>query len=149
MQTKTMDYPFLLIGGAQFLLGSTFFAVSTFLIIRKKLRMKKWAKTTGVVLDVETSQGMRQPMGTTRNTLFKPKVRFRTADGRVIDYEPQTSNSWSNYNVGQNIELYYDPQQPDNVMFGKWFGLIIFTVVGGFLAFLGAVFLLVSLVSIF
>ncbi|HRH43323.1 MAG TPA: DUF3592 domain-containing protein [Pyrinomonadaceae bacterium] len=141
-----MDYSIFLIGGGQLLLGTTFFAVSIFLIIRKILRMKKWAKTKGVVLDVKISQGTQQPMGTTRNTLFKPKVRFQTADGQVIDYEPKTSNNWSNYNVGQEIDVYYDPQQPSNVMFGKWFGLIMPAVVGGFFALSGAIFLLINLV---
>ena len=148
-----MDYTFLLIGLGQFLLGSVFFCVSIFLIIRKKLRMKNWTKTTGIVLSVEVSQGMRQSVGTTRNTLFRPKVRFQTTDGRVIDYEPNTSNSWSNYEVGQHVEVYYHPQQPQNAMFGsgfrKWFGLIVFAVVGGFFALFGAVFTLIGLLSKF
>ena len=148
-----MNYIFLLIGGTQFLMGSSFFGVSVFLIIRKKLRMKNWMKTTGLVLDIEVSQGMRQPMGKTRNTLFRPKVRFQTADGRVIDYEPQTSNSWSNYKVGEQISVYYNPQQPEKVMLGtgtgQWLRLIAFAVGGVFFALFGAVFLLISLVFSF
>lgn len=148
-----MDNTFLLIGGGQFLLGSTFFGVSLILGIRKIFRMKKWTQTTGVVTDVEISGGMRQEMGKTRNTLYKPKVRYRIADGRVIDHEPRTSNSWSNYSVGQQIPVYYDPQHPEKAMFGtvfkQWFGLIVFGVVGGFLALFGLVFLLISLSSTF
>lgn len=148
-----MDKTFLLIGGGQFLLGSAFFGVSVFLIIRRKLRMKKWMKTTGVVLDVKVSQGMRQPIGTTRNTLFRPRVRFQTMDGRIIDYEPATSNNWSNYEIGQNIEVYYDSQQPEKVMFGArtsdWVRLIAFAVFGGFFALFGTLFLLISSFSKF
>jgi hypothetical protein len=148
-----MDYTFLLIGGAQFLFGSVFLAGSVFLMIGKKLRMNKWTKTTGTVIDVQVSQGMRQPMGTTRNTLFRPKVRFQTADGRVIDYEPRTSNSWSNYSAGQKVEVYYDPQKPEKAIFGtssgQWFGLIVFALVGIFLVLLGAVFVLINLFNKF
>lgn len=148
-----MNYMPILIGVVQFLFGSTFFCVSLILILRKLLRMKKWTKTTGVVTNVETSLGMRQSMGSPRNTLYKPKLRFQTTDGRVIDYEPQTSNSWSNYNAGQQIPVYYDPQNPENAMagtaFGQWFGLIIFGVVGGFFALAGTIVLLISLVKPF
>lgn len=148
-----MDKTFLLIGGGQFLLGSTFFAGSIFFIIRRKLRMKKWMKTTGVVLDVEISQGMQQPMGTPRTPLFRPKVRFQTADGRIIDYQPKVSNNTSNYEIGQHIEVYYNRQQPENVMFGArtvdWVRLIAFAVIGGFLALFGALFLLIGLFSKF
>ena len=135
-------------------MGSTFFGVSVFFIIRKKLRMKKWAKTTGLVLDVKISQGMSQPMGTTRNTLFRPKVRFQTADGRVIDYQPRLSNNTSNYTIGQQIEVYFDPQQPEKkVMFGArtsdWVRLIAFALGGIFFALFGALFLLIGLFSKF
>lgn len=146
-----MDKTFLLISGGQFLIGSAFFGLSLILGIRKMFRMKKWTQTTGVVTDVEIRQGMRQEIGKPRNTLYKPKVRYRIADGRVIDYEPRTSNSWSNYSVGQQIPVYYDPQQPEKAMFGtssgQWFGLIVFGVVGGFLALFGLVFLLISMAS--
>lgn len=144
-----MDYTFLLIGGVLFLMGSAFLAVSVFVIIRKKMRMKNWTKTTGVVTDVEVSRGMRQPMGTSRSTLFKPKVRFQAADGRVIDYEPTLSNSWNNYQKGQQIEIFYNPQNPANVMFGTrtadWIRLSFFAVFGGFMALFGILFMLVNL----
>lgn len=140
----------LIIGIMQFLMGSAFFGASLVLALRKISRMKSWTKTTGVVVDVETRQGMRQSMGITRNILYRPTVRFQTADGRVIDYEPQTSNSWSNYRIGESIPVYYDPHQPQNAFagtaFGNWFGLILFGTVGGFFALIGA-FLLVSSLS--
>jgi hypothetical protein len=148
-----MDKTFLLIGAGQFLLGSAFFVGSIFFIIRRKLRMKKWTKTTGVVTDVEVSQGMRQQIGTPRNTLFRPKVRFQTADGRVINHQPKVSNNWSNYEIGQNIEVYYDPQQSEKVMFGArtvdWVRLIAFAVFGAFFALFGTIFLLVGSFSKF
>ncbi len=139
---------FILIGLLQFLLGSAFFVVSVSLGIRKILRLKKWTQTKGFVTDIEISKGMHQSYGTPRTTLYKPRVRYQIADGRTIDYEPKTSNSWSNYSVGQQIPVYYDPQQPEKAMvgtnFGQWFGLIVFSVVGGFLALFGLIFIAVS-----
>lgn len=110
--------------------------------------MKSWTKTKGVVVNVEVSSGMRQSHGRTRNTLYKPTVRYQIADGRVVDYTPKTSNSWSNYDVGQELEVFYNPQQSANAMVGansnQWFGLIMFAVVGGVFSLFGVVFLLVG-----
>ena len=140
-------------GGGLFLIGSAFFVVSVFLMIRKKLRMKNWMETMGVVLDVEVSQGMQQSFGTPRSTLYRPKVRFQTADGRVIDYEPKTSNNMSNYRIGEQIPVYYYPQQPGKVTFGmsswQWVRMIIFAVLGGFMTLFGALFILIGLFSRF
>lgn len=141
---------FILIGLVQFLLGASFFSVSVFLAWRRKSREKNWAKTTGIVTDVEISRGMPQPLGTTRNTLFRPKVRFQTSDGRIIDYQPVTSNNLNNYNVGEQITVHYNPQRPEEVMFGSsagtWLRFGVFAFVGGFLALFGAGFVLVSIV---
>ena len=142
-----------LIGGGLFLMGSSFFLVSIFLIIRKKFRMKNWTKTTGVVLEVEVSQGMHQSVGTPRSTLYKPKVRFQRADGRAIDYQPMTSNNMNNYRIGEQIPIYYNSQQPGKVTFGmsswQWIRMLIFAVLGGFMALFGALFLLIGLFSRF
>lgn len=141
---------FILIGGVLFLMGSSFFVVSLFIIIRKKLRMKNWTKTTGLVLDVEVSRGMQQPMGTSRNTLFRPKVRFQTTDGRGIDYEPALSSSWNNYQIGEQIEVFYNPQNPANVMFGTrtidWIRLSFFAVIGGLMALFGIFFIVINFI---
>ncbi|HQU82042.1 MAG TPA: DUF3592 domain-containing protein [Pyrinomonadaceae bacterium] len=140
-----MDYSSLFIGGMPFLMGSAFFIVSILVMIRKKLRMKNWTKTTGLVTDVEVSHRMNQQMGTS-NTLFRPKVRFQTTDGRIIDYQPRISNNFSNYGIGQQIEVYYNPQNPGKVMFGtsSW-RLIVFAIFGGLMALFGIFFILISL----
>ncbi len=103
----------------------------------------------GVVVDVKASLGMQQNYSTPRNTLYKPTVRFQTADGRVIDYTPNTSNSWNNYQIGENVPIYYDPQQPPKAYFGTtfnlWFPFLIFGFVGGMFTVIGAFFVLISM----
>ncbi len=148
---NSMDYVPLLVGGGMLLMGSSFFAVSFILLLRKIFKIKRSAKTTGVVMNVEESLGMRQSNSSgysSRNTLYKPTVRFQTADGRTVDYTPQTSNSWSNYKVGENVPVYYESHQPEKAIIGRpfqlWFGLIIFGFVGGFFALMGVFFLIVS-----
>lgn len=123
--------------------------INAALVIRKIRKIKKSTKTTGVVMNVEVSQGMQQlDYSSTRNTLFTPTVRFQTADGRIIDYKPEMSSSWSNRRIGENVPVYYDPQQPEKPIVGKpynlWFPHLLFGIVGGMFLFIGTLFLLMS-----
>lgn len=139
-----MDFIPLIIGVFQIIFGLAFFCGSIFVILRWRHRLKTWTKALGTVVDVEVSQGMYQPHGVTRNTLFKPKVRFQRADGTVVEHEPLTSNNWSNYAVGEQIPIYYDPQQPDKVMLGpnrtQRMMSVVFAFVGGCFVLFGIFF---------
>lgn len=150
---ENMDKMFTIIGALMFLVGLALVGITLALALRKLLKIKKSTKTTGIVVDVEISRGMRQPHSSSRNTLYKPTVRFQTADGRAADCEPVTSNSWSNYRVGQNVPVYYDPRQPENAIagtaFGLWYGLFVFGFVGGFFFLMGTFFVFMSLMSSF
>lgn len=141
---------FPIIGILAVLFGLTFLGGTVILALRKYLRLKKSIAAMGVVVHVEVSQGMRQNHSRARNTLYKPTVRFRTANGRVINHTPMMANSWSNYRVGENVPVYYDPQQPENPIIGsasgRWFPFIICVFVGGIFAVLGAFFILLGLI---
>ncbi len=143
-----MDKSGIFVGVLMFLFGFLFFGITVVLALVKVFKMKKKIKTTGVVMNVETSQGMQQDIGSVRSTLYKPTVRFQTADGRVIDYTPNLSSNTSNYNVGENVPIYYDPQQPQNAFIGTttfgWVRFAVFAFGGGFFMLFGAVFMLIS-----
>lgn len=130
------------------LAGLLITVINTALVVRKIWRIKKSTKTTGVVMNVESRQGMRQFDSSTRNTLFTPTVRFQTADGRTVDYTPKISTSTNNYQVGENVPVYYDPQQPENVIVGRFYNLwylhFVFGLVGGMFLFGIAIFILVT-----
>ena len=146
-----MNKMFPIIGVLVVLFGLTFIGGTVILALRKYLKLKKSIAATGVVVHVEISQGMRQNYSRTRSTLYKPTVRFQTADGRVIDYTPRTANSWSNYSVGENVPVHYDPQQPANPIIGnasgRWFPFIICVFVGGMFTVIGAFFLLLFVIN--
>ncbi|CAN5852131.1 hypothetical protein BH20ACI4_BH20ACI4_15680 [soil metagenome] len=145
-----MDKMFPIIGVLAVLFGLTFLGITVALALRKYLRLKKSIAATGVVVHVEISKGMRQNHSARRSTLYKPTVRFQTADGRVINYTPMMANSWSNYGVGENVPVHYDPQQPENPIIGnasgRWFPFIICVFVGGMFTVVGGVFILFGLV---
>lgn len=144
-----MDTMFLLMGVLMLLLGSAFFITSFVLAVRKKLKLKRFVETVGVVTNVEKSLGMRhQDYTTPRNALYKPTVRFQTTDGAVHDFTPSTSNSWSNFKPGERIPVFYESQLREKPIIGspfkRWFGLAIFGFVGFFFACVGAFFTLFS-----
>lgn len=135
-----MEFIPLIIGIFQIVFGLAFFCGSMFVITRRRHRLRTWTKALGTVVDMQISQGMRQPHGVTRNTLFRPKVRFQRTDGTVVEHEPLTSNNWSNYAVGEQIPVYYDPQHQEKVMFGpnrtqRMMSIVFALVGGGFVLF--------------
>ena len=142
-----MNKMFPIIGVLLILLGLTFIGGTIILALRKFLKLKKSIAATGVVVHVEVSQGMRQNHSRTRNTLYKPTVRFQTADGRVIDYTPMMASSWSNYGIGENVPVQYDPRQPEKAMIGDasvfWLPFIICGFFGGLSMLVGTFFALI------
>ncbi|MCD9185437.1 MAG: DUF3592 domain-containing protein [Pyrinomonadaceae bacterium] len=143
-----MDRTFAFIGILAVLLGFLLFGITLVLLLIKVWKIKSSTKTTGVVIDVEIRQGMRQNHSSPRNTLYKPKVRFQTADGRLIDYQSKISSSLDNYSVGENVTVYYNPQFPQEVHIGTIsrvvFSYLIFAFVGGLFAFVGTFFVMLS-----
>jgi hypothetical protein len=139
-----------IIGSFAFLLGFTFMTVAIVMGLRKRSRIKRSTKTMGVVIKNETSLGMRSGSGA-RSTLYKPTVRFQTADGRVVDHTPLIFTNTANYAVGQNVEVYYDPQRPEEAIAGVgirlWWNLLIFGAVGGIFAIVGAFFILFAVIA--
>ncbi|UPU35895.1 DUF3592 domain-containing protein [Geomonas paludis] len=116
---------FVIIGGGC-LLYAPVKAVKTLVFIRKA------AVTTGTVEDLVAKRG-------SKSTTYAPSVTFNTPDGRLIRFVSQISGSQSAYNVGQRLEVYYDPANEGNAeikgFIPLWMPVIIFSVLG--LAFSG------------
>jgi hypothetical protein len=141
-----MNKMFPIIGVLVILFGLMFLGGTVVLALRKYLKLKKSIAATGVVVHVQVSEGMRQNHSSTRNTLYKPTVRFQTADGRVIDYTPLMASSWSNYGIGEKVAVQYDPRQPEKAMIGNasvfWMPFLICGFIGGMFTLVGAFFVL-------
>lgn len=140
-----MDSMFTFMGVLFVLLGLSLLGGAIVLSLRKWLRIKKSVKTIGVVINNETSPGMRQHGATPRSILYKPTVRFQMSDGRTVNYTPKVSTSYSNYSVGENVPVYYNPQQPADAIVGTafhlWFIFLLFGFVGGVTSLVGAMFI--------
>ena len=143
-----MNQMFTIIGILAVLFGLLALGITIVLLLIKVWKIKSSTKTTGVVMNVEVSQGMRQNNSSVRNTLYKPTVRFQTADGRVIDYQSKISSSLDNYAIGENVTVYYNPQFPHEAHIGTishtLFPYLLFGFVGGMFTFVGAFFVAMS-----
>ena len=143
-----MNRMFTVIGVLAVLVGLTFLGFTIVLLLIKVLKIRSSTKTTGVVIDVQVSQGMRQHHSSTRNTLYRPIVRFQAADGRFIDYQAKVSSSLDNYSIGENVTVYYNPQFPQEAHIGAIshvvFPYLIFGFVGGIFTLVGAFFTAMS-----
>jgi len=95
------------------------------------------SRTQGEVmrlLYVESSK--RNESGT-----WKPLVRFKAPSGEIVEFAPSSSSSPPAYEVGETVDVFFDPNDPQDAMldgfFSLWGGA---AITGG----LGLVFLLVT-----
>jgi len=100
------------------------------------------SRTQGEVmrlLYVESSK--RNESGT-----WKPLVRFTAPSGEIIEFAPSSSSSPPGYEVGEKVDVFFDPNDPQDAMldgfFSLWGGALI---TGG----LGLVFLLMTAMLLF
>ena len=131
------------------LVGVSFFGIAIILGWRKWARLRRFTKTTGVVLHVESQV---DPLDERSSTLYRPTVRFQTADGRVVDHTPATSNNIAS-RVGQSVEVHYDPTQPTEALIGGgfrlWFNLLVLGIAGIVFFIVGLFFGMLSLAFAF
>ena len=68
------------------------------------------------------------------STMYAPVVEFTTQDGQPIRFTSSTSSSMRSWDVGQQINMLYDPQKPEHAeiasIFDLWFGPAIFLFIG-------------------
>jgi len=70
---------------------------------------------------------------------YAPIVRFQTQDGRSVSYESYFSSSPPAYDVGESVQVFYSPENPEKAAIkgeGQLFR-IIFMLVGGVIIIFG------------
>jgi len=123
------------IGGIFFVFGLIFLGTSFFAYIKTNSFLATAVETQGRVVDL-----LRYENG------YKPLVVFTDQTGREIEYVPNFSSNPPAYDIGEEVAVFYNPQTPQHAMLG---GLalyllpVIFGTVGGVLAILGAIFIMI------
>jgi len=128
------------------IIGSTIFAiigigmviVAIVLAINEQKFISTATHVSGTVTDFVTGTDSKG------NTNYKPVVEFTTLDGQAYKYTSNISNNPPAYQVGQKVDIYYDPANPENVVIAGQSGTI-YLIIGG----MGAVFALIGAGTVF
>lgn len=71
----------------------------------------------------------------TGSITFAPLVRFRTADGRMVDFQSTFASNPPSHVTGEAVTILYDPMRPGSAaisgFFSIWLGTLILGIIGG------------------
>jgi uncharacterized protein (UPF0333 family) len=124
------------------LIGIIFFTIGCFILVSTVKFKEKAEVTDAVITDIEVdsyrgSNGKRQ----TSHDVF---VKY-TVDGE--EYESEYGEYTSGMRVGQEVEVYYDPENPGDARTGSYFLPVIFMGIGGLFIVIGFAFVIVNFKS--
>lgn len=76
-----------------------------------------------------------------RSVSYYPRVEFTPRRGNKTVFTSSSGSSPPSYNVGDKVEILYDPQNPSkakiNAFFAKWGGSLILTIMGSIFSLVG------------
>lgn len=102
------------------------------IMFRKKDRCTQKAIARVVRFDVEEVTSTDADGDTTNFTSYTPVFQFRLPSGRLVEIAGRIGQADSPYELGQTVEIYYNPQNPEEVDIQRDSRLF---VIGGFVAF--------------
>ena len=115
-------------------IGIVMLVIGAFLLIREKAFLSNDLSATATVTSLAAD------LDSSGNPVKCPVVNFTAANGQAVSYD--ASDFCANpprYQVGQTIQVLYDPQNPNNVQFSGFVGEF---GVGMLFTFLGLLFFL-------
>jgi len=125
----------LMIGLTFAVIGLVALVIGILWIRSTKERLKTMINHTGTVVE---KVRVERP-GETAN--FYPVVEFKTQTGEVFRFEGKTSGTEYEYKIGEQVEILYDPQDPQGAMINSWkelwFPSIAMMIIGGGMLVLG------------
>jgi hypothetical protein len=80
------------------------------------------------------------------DVLFKPVVRFSTADGKIVEFQSSISSRPAAYSVGQSVPVVYLPDEPGRAAIRGFLSLWMGSLV---LGFIGAIFFGIGAAMVF
>ena len=117
----------LLIGLVFGLVGLFLGALAFFFFVRTRLFLGRAQKTQGTVINMVYSHHQDGDGG------YSPVYRFRTITGQEVVVTDNVSSSPPQFQVGQTIDVFYDPENPQNARINKWFNLYFVPMLLGFM----------------
>jgi hypothetical protein len=132
MASRSANSP--VVGAVFAIIGIGILMLAIYLYNTQSEFIAKGIKVPGTVID--------NVIGGEDNDVYFPMVQFKSRDGEERRFTASTGSSPPMHNVGEPVEVIYDPDNPDdaqiNSTFDLWFGPIL-------CAGLGAIFTLVGI----
>ena len=129
------------------LAGAPFLCVGLWEVRETQLRLNFQSEAQGTVIEsvYRTHTDPEDSSQFTRS--YHPVVRFSSGQGQTVVFTDGVGSYPEAYQVGETVEVLYDPQDPEDAMIPSWSGLwgasTVFIVVGmipiGIAIVLGAV----------
>ncbi len=139
---------FLIIGTIFFLVGTSFSVVGVKSFFNHHKFINNSETTIAEIVDIQKEYYYSSHR--TSSTRNKRKVRYYVDIEYFVDgqkYEQTLNQYSSNMYIGKEIEIYYDPDMPYNVKMGTDVISIVFLCIGTPFAIIGAIFIIVNIVS--
>lgn len=99
------------------LVGGLLFAIGAFLFIRTRIFLGKAQEVKGTVIEMVYSHSSEGGGG------YAPVYQFRTISGQMITVQDSLSSSPPMFQVGQTIDVLYDPENPQSARIKKFMSL--------------------------
>jgi hypothetical protein len=106
--------------------GGLLLAIAGYLFFRGQYLERNGELVTGTVTDFSVSTDADD-----NSESYCPQVRYTTKAGQTLTYDSNFCSSPPAYDVGQKVELYYDPKKPEDVqMKGFWVQYLTIVILG-------------------
>lgn len=127
----------LIIGIVFPLVGGLLFAIGAFLFVRTRIFLGKAQEVKGTVIQMVYSHSSEGGGG------YSPVYQFRTITGQTITVQDNLSTNPPMFQVGQTIDVLYDPENPQSARIKRFMSLYFTTIL---LCGMGAIFGCVGIV---
>lgn len=132
-----LKYLFSVVGGA-LLVGAFLWYQNTVTFLDEALEVP------GVVTDLVYSRS-------SDSRSYYPVVEFNDANGQLIEFQSSSGSNPASYSVGEQVSVLYTAGEPEsariNGFFSLWGGALILGILGGVFFLVGALMVLVPMVS--
>ena len=115
----------LIFGGVGFLLA----ALAMFFLIRTRIFINNSQQTQGTITQMVYSRD-------SESSGYIPVFRFRTLQGQEVEVSGNLRTNPPQFQVGQTIDVLYDPDNPQKARIKKWMNLYFVPALLGFLGLL-------------
>lgn len=132
----------LTLGALLFAALGTFFVVLGIRTLRQRRQfVERGSATFGVVVDLAVRRTRRHSKRGGSRSLYHPVVEFTARGDDVMQFTSEFGTMPAWYKVGQQVQVLYDPENPQKAEIQSgcalWSGGIVFMVLGGVFACLG------------